>query len=576
MGVYQIQTDGGTYEITTEEPSDTHPQLPDTGQTLQMSPLEKTASVASSLVTPPTQPQQGFLDSIKGAAKDLIAPTWDSVKRFFTPVAGQFGPSRFLEQQGQKVGQAVDSSVQNIETKYPITQALPQTAGPLGVAKMMSHSLTPSSFQQQLGAEGLGQVVLKPAMEALATELKSISNKAAESSFGFNKTVLNKVRGGTERAAEASGAMMDQGAMGAFSSPKTMLDRVSAIKQAAGDHMSAIQSSIDASGQTPLNAGDIAKKIEDQIMPDVKGGIADRLRNSAQNVIDTVLGNGDGPVTFDQMMKVKKVIDPGRWGDAQMAALGEDAKKVFQMRQQAAAIIGKEMDNAVAASLPADQASAYTAAKDVYGKASEVSKALTDKVDRIAGRRFFDLPSSTIGAGGLAASLMTHNPAVALGTGLAMGGEKYLETYGPQQAALALRGASGALSQGVPVGGPTAIQGIIHNYLSKNAPKGSQAPSNFFEAIKKASENLKSEMVNPGGPGGVSQAQSMAPMPRMSEDQAAFRSGLQSFLNNDLQGAKNAWLDAVKLNPSNLEARRGLERIAQKEGKDPDAYKARR
>jgi hypothetical protein len=66
-----------------------------------------------------------------------------------------------------------------------------------------------------------------------------------------------------------------------------------------------------------------------------------------------------------------------------------------------------------------------------------------------------------------------------------------------------------------------------------------------------------------------------APPPKMSQDAAAYRTGLQSFLSNDMEGAKTQWMKAYKLNPHRLEARRGLERIAMKEGKDIDTYTKR-
>lgn len=72
----------------------------------------------------------------------------------------------------------------------------------------------------------------------------------------------------------------------------------------------------------------------------------------------------------------------------------------------------------------------------------------------------------------------------------------------------------------------------------------------------------------PAGPSSPT-AQSQLNLP---PDAMAYRKGLQAFLSNDREGAKAAWKEALRLNPKRLEARRGLERLALKEGKDVDTY----
>ncbi len=68
-------------------------------------------------------------------------------------------------------------------------------------------------------------------------------------------------------------------------------------------------------------------------------------------------------------------------------------------------------------------------------------------------------------------------------------------------------------------------------------------------------------------------ASSAEPIKNRTPDQEAYIKGLDQFLRNNLEGARINWQKAIKLKKGNLEARRGLERLAQKKGLDIDAYK---
>lgn len=133
---------------------------------LDKSPEELSlAKQAVDVVVPPpvdiptdTSPM-GYFKRILNATKETIVPSMSSLKRLFNPNAGQFGVSRMLEEEGRRVGQAVRGSVENIEEKYPETRIIPPAVGVLNTAKLMSDGLTPSAFQQNLGAEAIGPAV---------------------------------------------------------------------------------------------------------------------------------------------------------------------------------------------------------------------------------------------------------------------------------------------------------------------------------------------------------------------------------------------------------------------------------
>lgn len=82
-------------------------------------------------------------------------------------------------------------------------------------------------------------------------------------------------------------------------------------------------------------------------------------------------------------------------------------------------------------------------------------------------------------------------------------------------------------------------------------------------------------------PGTTEAAAASAPPPAMpsvikTPDMQAYTVAVQAFLNQDMDTTKKAAQMALKINPRNLEARRLLERVALKEGKDIDTYKAKR
>ena len=61
-----------------------------------------------------------------------------------------------LQGLGEQVGQAVRGSTQNIRDAAPLATMLPNIAGGLGAADMLSNTLTPQGAQQFIGGEGLG------------------------------------------------------------------------------------------------------------------------------------------------------------------------------------------------------------------------------------------------------------------------------------------------------------------------------------------------------------------------------------------------------------------------------------
>lgn len=125
-------------------------------------------------------------------------------------------------------------------------------------------------------------------------------------------------------------------------------------------------------------------------------------------------------------------------------------------------------------------------------------------------------------------------------------------------------GALGTIAEaaGVAANSPNFLRTIIA------AAKASVAEE------KKNFDAKKSELAQALGP---EQTKALAdqPLPKLNlkPDQKLYAKGLEAFLRNDLQGTKSLWSKALKANRDNMEAERGLERLAMKEGKHKDFYK---
>lgn len=144
-------------------------------------------------------------------------------------------------------------------------------------------------------------------------------------------------------------------------------------------------------------------------------------------------------------------------------------------------------------------------------------------------------------------------------------------TAGPVGAAAAF-----AASSPLTYGAGAAALGAT----AKAAGVAAESP-NFLRAIiaaaKKSQENPKQKgpsIIDVLGPEAV-KALAQEPLPKMSmkTDDRLFRKGLESFLRNDIQGAKVSWQKAFKANPKNRDVRNGLERLALRDKRDADSYK---
>lgn len=312
---------------------------------------------------------------------------------------------------------------------------------------------------------GLGAV---KTWSQMAKASKSLQKIAANSAMGGMKNVFNRTRGGAQAFGESSVAMQEKGAFGAFTSPEKALENVNVIKEEAGKKLGETLQMIDDAGALRVNAKKVADKISGDLRKGFDTGYARALNKTANKIAATIEGYGD-EITLKQLHDIKKTVDPGKWGDSQTVSLGEDAKKIFKMRQKAVGKLGAIIDDAVevaggatpgstlkSLAIPGEQtpqnvkpvigkdiSNLYKDAKTTYANADNVSVGLTDKVARLQGKQalgFGELGS----LGGALSQIFSGDMGAAAAWLATAAGIKYLRSFGPQQGAMIFKALSNA------------------------------------------------------------------------------------------------------------------------------------
>lgn len=292
---------------------------------------------------------------------------------------------------------------------------------------------------------------------------KTLQSKSAGSAMGGMKNVYNKVRGGSKAFNKAAVEMQERGAFGAFSSPESMLSVVKDEGKRSGSRIGEIIKEV--SGQDLLiDSQKLAQSIYNDLKTPIASGYGNKINREARVIADTITGIGD-QVKISDLQEIKKIIDPGKWGDFQMSNIGKDARKVYDMRQKAYSkisdVIEEGIDLSEQSMITHGQRSdlpqlgfgnyvpdkkrglldEFKKAKQTYGASETVRKGLQDKIDRMEGRQFLGVGEigSTVGA---LVNMFGGNPAAAAKWLATAAGIKYLRSFGPQQGAIIFRALS--------------------------------------------------------------------------------------------------------------------------------------
>ena len=388
MGVYQVETDQGTYEITTEEPDQAHPQLPAVGENLGLS---QAASDASKAVNPPVAvPQdtspQGYFSRVLGATKDAllspIAPFVPSLRnRMFSPQVGQAGPSQFLEQEGQRLGQAVRASDVSgkiasspMGAKIPEAAYLPMAMGSV-LTDSMSQSLTPTAQAQNIGGEALGEAIGAGAKK-IGETLDNASTGAARRATGFMKPDLtgktpfesNRMMA---KANEAGKAMLDRGNIPFFGGPQTMNENAVRTLGEGQAQVRNVMDAVDSSGQM-FKSGDLGKSISEKIKPRFKDEIS-----AVNAIVDDIESINPEGLSTQNLEDLKTRWGDKGWGD-ESRSLSKNVRDAYrEAYKRADAAIKTHIEN-----VSPDIVKDYTAGKKSMEVASNALKGITRKEGR--------------------------------------------------------------------------------------------------------------------------------------------------------------------------------------------------
>lgn len=186
----------------------------------ETSPLVKTAVKSVSTEDVPAAPQdESIRDAIMRFLTRTYSPSGYKMEDQLALTPGKAGPSRFLEEQGKKVGSAVREAESNLMEKFvelPGVRAFPKTAAGVAATRsagldMISDSLTPSSQAQMLGGEGLLRWLKGLELAARGRVGAKISGlpSRVERAIKENPEFFEKTKGTPEEIKAANTALLD-------------------------------------------------------------------------------------------------------------------------------------------------------------------------------------------------------------------------------------------------------------------------------------------------------------------------------------------------------------------------------
>lgn len=382
------------------------------------------------------------------------------------------------------------------------------------IGDVMSDQLTPSAMQQNLGAEVLGSALVAPALKGAVRGTSKVS-----------ELLTGNPASNFKRLADDPAAILPEmlgGPMG---------------KKKAGALL----------GQAEKDAGFVPTTLEPGT-----GSPAGGLKAFEGKTSPFKGDQGLADIAYERVAKGDQLTP-----QEALEAYKATSRNLTKMsRKDARYVEMLRFEKALGAELEAISPE-YAAAKKAYARAAlgdSVSNVLprtaTGKVSQ--GRLGFN--ALIFGGGSLI------NPAAMVG--LALGSPL---THGVGTATLGA--ASKAVSKpGVSAGFLASISASARRSLERSTDKNTSKPTSKSSPVMTASKRAGEKVLKLMTPGVEESVKANAP------DKSAYIRGLESFLKKDMEGAKKGWKEAYRLNRKNYEARNGLERIAQMEGKERDFY----
>jgi hypothetical protein len=508
------------------------------------------AESAVSAITPEVQgppPKEGFLSRLARGTRQMFFPSSiGEVKSLANPNMGQFGVSKILEEEGKRVGAAVRGSLEG-------------APGPVKfVGDVLSDQLTPSASQQNLGAEGIGM-----AARMIGPALKQAAVDPARRALGFQKSQLVSQKSPFEtvrkvaQANRSAEAMLKEGAISPTGNVDDSIKNATKILSDNSRKLSDVIESVDKAGKK-ISASSMDSQLIDELKPKFDDDF-----NVSDKILSDIKAFGKDGLSLRDVDELK-----ARWGKIgfQDKTVGSTAADMHRKAWGAADKIIKRHIETVAP----DSVGVYKTAKAGQENAINALRGLGNKQAADLGNNVFSLPTKVLAAGQLA----TGNIPGAVATAGVM---EVLKRRGLAPVARGLYGAGKALEEGAKPGFLAALSAAARKSLesekAKSKPSGSS--KNFLaEAVRASKPGFEKKLR--GAASTMERSSSASPLPvskPLSPENTAYAQGLTKFLDGDVDGAKRDWQRVLKINPKNLDARRGLERLAKKEGKDIDTYR---
>lgn len=236
-----------------------------------------------------------------------------------------------------------------------------------------------------------------PETDAVKGAVQSTAQNLGRRALGFTKGMLKRMPGGIPQANEVAQTMLDKGVIQPLSGTEGTLERAKDLADTSGK---AVGSSLAKTGQSALNTTSVANEVINQLAPSFKGGAYDAQEKAANEVVDTIMAHGNGPIDFQSGQQLKNKL-----GDLAKFNSSTDGMKA-QMYRRAYGIVSDALEKGVA-SADSTGLPDYLDAKKTYGASQRAIQGLTDKSAGEASNSVLSLRGAAIGAGALASGHIT-------------------------------------------------------------------------------------------------------------------------------------------------------------------------
>ena len=261
--------------------------------------------------------------------------------------------------------------------------------------------------------------------------LERFAEERSAKAMGATKGTIKKI--GEDKIREIGRGGLDEGIVTPFATTKTMTKRAQDLMKKGGENMDQAYSAIDDAGASTFNPLNVASKVDDELGGFYRSPINRGETAQLENTIESILMRGGDNIPLKEAQLLKREIGKVAYPAGRKVNPAIVTEKQ-RMAQEAYRIINKSIDESAekASKTIGDDAIAATlkTGKKQYGIGAGAEDLLDEKSSSELGNKFVGLTDWGLGGGGLAASLITANPAGIALTAGAIGAKKLGEKFG--------------------------------------------------------------------------------------------------------------------------------------------------